>query len=179
MKAFYSVAILFFVAVFLSVLIGCFYGYFYPMKYVTEIKAIADECEVSPSLIASVANVESGYNPNCVSNKGAIGIMQLMPSTAKWMCGRIGIEYSEERLVEPEYNLRIGGYYLAYLLSYFNDEENALCAYNAGLGNVRAWLADKKYSSDGKVLDDIPFEETRNYIVKINKNLRHYKNKYK
>ena len=105
--------------------------------------------------------------------------MQLMPSTAEWLAGKVGEEYSDERLYEPEFNIKLGSYYLSYLIKYFGDRKLAICAYNAGQGNVSNWLEDKRYSTDGKTLDNIPFEETKNYLNKVYKNYRYYKNKYK
>ena len=89
-------------AVMLSYLIGACYSYFYPMKYSEEISAVSEKYGVNGAIVASVANVESGFNEKAVSNKGAIGIMQLIPSTAKWLAGKIEIEYDEEKLKEAE-----------------------------------------------------------------------------
>lgn len=179
MKAIYSVIILSFVAAIISFSICCFYGYFYPMKYVSEIKTNADVYHVDAGLIASVINVESGYQANAKSSKGAIGLMQLMPTTAEWLCDLMHISYEIESLETPEYNIKLGSYYLSYLQNQFGDIRNAICAYNAGPSSVRAWLKDKTYSSDGKTLSQIPFPETAQYVNKVYKNYHYYKNKYK
>ena len=179
MKAFYSCVILSMLAIVLTFLLGCFNGYFYPVRFKEEIYAAALEYDVSPALIASVANVESGYKVDSVSNSGAVGVMQLMPSTAEWLCQKIGLIYDEEKLVETEYNIRLGGYYLSYLLKQFSNQNTALCAYNAGPNKVREWLGDRNYSVDGENLTKIPFQETESYVIKVNKNLRQYSKKYK
>lgn len=179
MKYLYSVVILLLVAIFLTFSINAVYGYFYPMKYKSEIENIASKYEVEPALIASVINVESSFKGERVSNKGAVGLMQLMPSTAEWVCGRLKIEYDKERLFETEYNINIGSYYLYYLLNSFQDVKTALCAYNAGPTNVKNWLSERQYSDDGKSLKEIPFKETKNYVNKIDKNLNFYKRKYR
>ena len=170
--------ILFLTAIMLSFGVASFYGYFYPMKYVELIKRESVVAGVDPSVIATVINIESGYKSDRVSPKGAIGLMQVMPTTAQWVCSRRGEVYDENLLFEPEYNIKIGAYYLGYLISYFGEVENAVCAYNAGMGNVKNWLANKQYSQDGKTLRVIPFKETQNYILKFKKNLRYYKNRY-
>ena len=149
------------------------------MSYSGEIRAVAEKYNVAPAIIAAVANVESGFNESAVSNKGAVGIMQIMPSTAKWLAAKAGVEYSEEGLKSAEYNLNLGSFYLSFLIKMFGDEKVAICAYNAGQGNVSTWLADERYSADGRTLTEIPFEETKNYLVKVLNNYNYYKNKYK
>lgn len=173
---FFSIAIL---GIFFSYFIGAYNAYFYPMKYSKEIEFFSEKYDVGGAIIASVANVESNFDENAVSNKGAIGIMQLIPSTAEWIAGKIGKDYDEEKLKNAEYNLELGSFYLSYLINYFQDERVGICAYNAGQGNVSNWLKDEKYSKDGKTLYKIPFEETNNYLKKVLNNYNYYKNKYK
>ncbi len=179
MKTWYSIIILSVMAILLSYSIGAFYAYFYPMKFKEEIIFYGESYGVQPAVLASVANVESGFSEEAVSNKGAVGIMQLMPSTAEWVASKMGEEYNKELLLKGEYNIKIASYYISYLLTLFGDTKTALCAYNAGQGNVKNWLSQEEYSSDGVTLSKIPFEETRNYISKVEKNYRYYKNRYK
>ncbi len=161
----------------LTFFIGCFEGFFYPIKYAEIIKKNSEENNISAPLIASIINVESGYRTSCVSGKGAIGLMQIMPETAEWICGKISVEYDKEKLFDVDYNIQLGSYYLGYLYRYFGDENLAICAYNAGMGNVSKWLKDEALSKDGRLIK-IPFAETKAYLKKVAKNLRHYKNKY-
>ena len=149
------------------------------MKYSEEIKQISSECHIDSALLASVANVESGFKKDAISSKGAVGIMQIKPSTAKWVAQKYKKSYEEERLNDELYNIMLGGYYLSYLIDYFQDVNLGICAYNAGQGNVSGWLKNKEYSLDGKKLDKIPFKETREYLSKVNKNYYYYKNRYK
>ena len=179
MKTVYSIIILTVVAVILSYTVGACYAYFYPMTYKEQITQYSKQYDVDAALIASIANVESGFNNNAVSNKGAIGVMQLLPSTAEWLAEKLKMSYSKDQLFDEEYNIKLGTFYLSYLISYFGNEKSAVCAYNAGQGNVKNWLANKEYSSDGKMLSKIPFKETENYLKKINKNYSFYKTKYK
>ena len=179
MRIFFSILSLILCAVVLTFCIGAFNECFYPMTYKEEIYTLGNTYGVKSALIASVANVESNFKEEAVSNKGAVGVMQLMPSTAEWLANKLGIEYYEKKLFEGEYNLELGSYYLAYLINYFKDEKLGICAYNAGQGNVSLWLKNKDYSKDGKTLDKIPFEETKNYINKVYKNYNYYKNRYK
>ncbi len=179
MRTFLSIFSLSILAIIISYLLGCFYAYSYPMKYKSEIENYSSDYGVKSALIASVANVESNFNESALSNKGAIGIMQLLPSTAEWLAEKLNENYSEEMLYNGEYNLKLGSYYLAYLIKYFKDEELGICAYNAGQGKVKEWLADKQYSSDGKNLNLIPYKETADYLNKVSKNYKYYKNRYK
>ncbi len=179
MKVLFSLLSLSLCAVMLSFCISAFYAYNYPMKYQDEIRAYSQEFEIEGAIIASVANVESNFKEDAQSSKGAVGIMQLMPSTAEWIAGEIKEEYSQEKLEQPSFNLKLGSYYLSYLIKYFNDIKLGICAYNAGQGNVRQWLKNSEYSKDGKTLDKIPFKETKSYVEKFTKNYKYYKNKYK
>lgn len=170
----------------------------YPLNYKEEILAASEEFSVDPVLIASVINSESRFKIDAVSEKGAVGLMQIKPSTAEWVTKQLvkknveiqpvsadidvqKIMYDEEtktgELLDPTTNIRIGTFYLDYLLKKFDTVELALCAYNAGEGTVRTWLADEKYSKDGKILDVIPYKETANYIEKVNRNLKVYEKK--
>ena len=166
------------IIVMLSFGLHCFYSYFYPMAYSSEIKSYSEKYNIESALIASVANAESGFDEKSISSKGAIGITQLMPSTAEWLSKRLGEEYQQEKLLDGEYNLNLGAYYLSYLLEMFQDTKNALCAYNAGPNTVKEWLKNQQYSSDGKSLDEIPFAETKNYLNRVMKNYSYYSKRY-
>ena len=131
----------------------------YPLRYEEEITVSAKENELSPSLLMAVICVESGFNERAVSNKGAVGLMQLMPKTASWCAKRLGIDYELEMLKNAEYNIALGAHYLRYLLDKFGSEKIALAAYNAGEGNVMRWKEAG--------LTEIPFTETADYISKV------------
>ena len=121
------------------------------------------------SLVYALIKAESGFNEEAVSRAGAIGLMQLMPSTAEYICAKEGIGFDRERLSDGAYNLTVGCAYLSYLLRRFSVEETALAAYNAGEGTVRDWLKDDSLSTDGKTLSRIPYPETESYVKKIKK----------
>lgn len=179
MRVTFSLLSLLMCAIMLTYTVGSVFEYLYPMKYSQEIISYAEIYNVDSALVASVINTESNFDEKAKSKKGAIGLMQIMPSTAEWVAGKIGLEYNEENLYNGNYNIEIGTFYLSYLNSYFNDEKLALCAYNAGIGNVKSWLANEEYSTDGKSLSKIPYNETKKYLNKVYKNYHYYKNKYK
>ncbi|HIY99490.1 MAG TPA: lytic transglycosylase domain-containing protein [Firmicutes bacterium] len=135
----------------------------YPRPYAETVRASG----IPPSLAYAVMKAESNFDETAVSRAGAVGIMQIRPSTAEYICRRQGMEFHAEKLLEGNYNVTIGCMYLAYLLERFPDERAAICAYNAGEGTVRRWLADQTYSADGNILSEIPYPETRTYAKKV------------
>ena len=139
----------------------------YPLKYKDEIIAAAGEYNINPAVVAALINAESGFDKDAVSRHGAVGLMQIMPTTAAWVCGQMGNEYNKNLLTDPQTNIQIGTYYLNYLLQKFVALETALAAYNAGEGNVLLWLENPKYSPDNISLSTTPFRETNAYVQKI------------
>ena len=175
-----------FSAFFLFVLMLCFalvFAYLsikYPLKFEKEISLAANEFGIEKKLIASIINAESSFNENAVSKKGAVGLMQVLPSTASWVSltnFNFEKEVGESELFSPLTNIRVGTCYIKYLLEKFGNLNVALCAYNAGEGTVLKWLENKEISSNGKTLLTIPFLETRNYVEKVEKNLKIYAKK--
>ena len=126
---------------------------------------------VDEYLIYGMIYAESGGREQAQSSTGAVGLMQLMPQTAKWLAWREGIEYSEEMLLQGDYSIRLGCAYAAFLfLTYFNGStDSAIAAYNAGHGAVDKWLKDPEFSRDGKTLYRVPYAETENHIVRVNR----------
>ncbi len=160
--------------------ICCFFAirsYLYPIKYKDQINQYANECQISPYLVASIINVESGFSSQKKSSAGAIGLMQILPDTAQYICEIKHINFDNKNdLYNPEKNIKIGCFYFKYLLNKFENIGTAICAYNAGETTVINWLKNEEYSLDKKTLKNIPYNETKNYLIKINKNLKIYKN---
>ena len=129
---------------------------------------------LSPSLVFAVMKAESGFDEEARSKAGAVGLMQILPATAEFICRERGVEFSPEKLCEGEYNVRLGCLYLSYLLERFPEEKTALAAYNAGEGKVRGWLKDERYSPDGTRLNKIPYPETEEYVKKVMKFRKNY-----
>lgn len=116
------------------------------------VESVAARNQLPPQLIHSVIRVESNYNPHAVSSKGALGLMQLIPATAR----RFGVS----DVFDPADNIQGGARYLKYLVDLFhNDYRLALAAYNAGEGAVA------RYG------DVPPYAETQNYVVQVRKRI--------
>lgn len=149
---------------------------FYPLDYTDYINKYSKEYDIDPLLVSAIINVESKYNKDAISSKDARGLMQIGPITGKWAGEELNIaNYNPNMLFIPETNIRIGIWYLSVLRNEFGDNlDLILAAYNAGSGNVQDWLRNELYSEDGINLDNIPFKETADYVVKVRLNLKIY-----
>ncbi len=147
---------------------------FYPVKYRDAVDKYSAEFGLDPSLLYAVIRVESGFRAGARSAVGASGLMQIMPRTGSWAASQLGIRYSDDCLLDPETNIRIGAFYLRHLLDQFDgDLTTALAAYNGGLRNVREWI-----QMGGKwplVPGDIRFAETRKFIKKVSRDIKVYR----
>lgn len=142
--------------------------YLYPNDYSAEIEAEAREAGIDPYLVCAVIKAESNFDADAVSPAGAIGLMQIMPVTGEWLASRGGFEFSAEQLYEPQYNIRLGCQYLRFLLDYWQwDVYKAIASYNAGQNNVARWLEDGVWDGTSENLQDIPFDETQNYVNRV------------
>jgi len=141
----------------------------YPLKHFGIIRANAERYGLDPALVCAVIHTESKFRDDALSPKGASGLMQITEPTAGWIAGRLGLAgYDYARIFDPELNIELGCYYARWLLDRYNgDEDLALAAYNAGIGNVDKWLRNPDYSSGGKSLDYIPFKETRDFVRRV------------
>jgi len=150
----------------------------FPLQYEALIFRYSETHDLDPFLVMGVIQAESSFRPEVVSPMGATGLMQIMPGTAEWLAGRMGIDFEEGDLINPAYNIRMGTYYLRLLINMFEYVDTALAAYNAGMGNVRSWLEQERYSYDGATLHTIPFTETRNYVERVNRFMEIYRELY-
>ena len=141
----------------------------YPIAYTDEFTAVAERYGLDKSLVAALICTESRFRSDAVSGDGAVGLMQLLPDTGRWIAGKLGVSpYTDESLFDAETNLRLGTWYLDFLSDrYGGDPVLVACAYHAGHGNVDTWLT--RYSRDGRTLSigEIPMENTRSYARKV------------
>ncbi len=164
---------IFLTCVLLVILIIIFFESNYPIRFRDLIKKYSKEYNLSESLVASVINVESGYNENAISKVGAKGLMQILDTTGEEISNKLKIEGGFD-LFNAQTNIEYGCFYLRYLINYYNDEFLALCAYNAGLKNVNYWVKEINNLNE----TTIPFVETKNYIKKIKSSRYVYKTLY-
>jgi soluble lytic murein transglycosylase len=129
---------------------------------------------IERALALAVTRQESSFNAAAVSSSGALGLMQLLPGTARDVAGKIGVPFIQDRLTrDPAYNVQLGSQYLAEMLQKFGGSyELALAGYNAGPNRVARWLESIGDPRAGKIdmvdwIETIPFSETRNYVQRI------------
>ncbi len=150
----------------------------YPMKYTDIIADYSARFGIEAELVYAVINTESSFDPEAISDVGALGLMQMMPDTLDWICGKTGETLTFEDLKNPEVSVRCGTFMLKYLLDEFGSTETALAAYHAGRGRVNEWLSDSAVSPDGKTLDNIPYRDTAHYVSKVTRAVNIYRNLY-
>ncbi|MCK4260379.1 MAG: lytic transglycosylase domain-containing protein [Halanaerobiales bacterium] len=141
----------------------------YPLKYEELVFKYADFFDNDPYLVTAIMYRESKFNPNAVSPKGAIGLMQLMPETAKWIAENLKVEdFKIEDLYKPEVNIYFGNWYLTNLSQEFDGNLILiLAAYNGGRGNVQKWLKNGDWTGDFDDIDEIPFTETERFVSNV------------
>lgn len=140
----------------------------YPVLYSEHVEKYSEMYGVPQDVIYAIIKTESGFDPDAKSSKGAMGLMQLMPNTYEWACGKTGTSYDKDKITDPEINIRCGVYYLSYCYEQFYIWETVYAAYNAGHGQVHTWLEDEEISKNGHLID-IPFDETASYVEKVSK----------
>jgi len=156
--------------------------FFYPFPYCQEVLYHAERHQVDPYLVAAIIKVESGFEPEAISPRGARGLMQLMPSTAEWVSENTDIDKSDfhvDTLYDPNYNISLGTWYLSHLMERFdNNLAQVLAAYNGGQGQVKEWINKGVWDGNGDNLEDIPFRETRQYVRKVKRAYLRYEQIY-
>ncbi|WEK53210.1 MAG: lytic transglycosylase domain-containing protein [Candidatus Cohnella colombiensis] len=144
--------------------------FIYPISYVQEIKQGANEYKLDPLLVAAIIRVESNYKPDARSKKGALGIMQIMPETVKWIIKQE--DFGDISLVDvgekAHAGIALGSWYIKELLRQFDgDLTKVLAAYNAGPGKVRQWVGEGVWDGSEQQIRNIPYGETRHYVQRV------------
>jgi soluble lytic murein transglycosylase len=143
----------------------------YPLSYDHIVVGHAANYDLDPALVAAVIYRESKFDARARSSSGAIGLMQLLPDTAKGIAVHTGgSRFRVDDLNDPEINVRYGSFYLRRLLTKYGDMRLALAAYNAGQANVDEWRAQGK---------GIAFAETREYVDSVLKTRDIYAHAYR
>ena len=153
----------------------------FPKAYLEQVESLARKARLNPMLILSLIRQESGFTPGIVSPANAVGLMQLLPVTARQVARRIKQQVPDyEALKNPQVNLPLGIDYLRKLLSSFgNNVVYALAAYNAGPQKVREWITLRSEFSPLEFIESIPYNETRDYVKKVLRNYWIYLTLYK
>jgi soluble lytic murein transglycosylase len=153
----------------------------YPIRALPDWKQIGKPVE--KPLVFALARQESEFNPNAGSRVGAQGLMQIMPGTAKLIARQHGIKHRPERILDPEYNVKLGAAHLGDLIAdHGGSYVLTLVSYNAGPRRSREWIAEYGDFRTGKIdpidwVESIPFQETRQYVQKVLQNLHVYRSR--
>ena len=138
----------------------------YPMRFTETVLSFSAEYDLDPAVVSSVIRAESRFKPEAVSPRGAIGLMQVMPSTGEWIALQLGLPgYQTTDLYDPHRNIEFGTWYLATLLERFGDVPTALQGYNAGPSNADRWRAS----------GEAPYPETAAYVDRVLKAIPVYR----
>jgi soluble lytic murein transglycosylase len=139
----------------------------YPLPHREELEAKAREAGIDPAYVYGLVRQESRFVTDARSHAGASGLMQVMPSTARWVARKIGLRYTHDMITDRDINLKLGTAYLKLVLDDFGGSQAmAAAAYNAGPNRPRRWR-------EGPLLEtpiwaeNIPFPETRDYVKKV------------
>ena len=150
----------------------------YKIDYSEYVEKYSREYDVDKYLIYATIKAESNFNQYAKSSQGALGLMQLLYSTAEEIAPKAGINVTENSIYDAEININLGTKLLSLLLKKYENTGLALAAYNAGSGNVDNWINKGIINSDGTDLENIPFTETNNYVRKILRDYEIYLNLY-
>ncbi len=157
----------------------------YPIHFKEDIRISSENYNVDPLLVAAIIRVESNYVPDKVSVKNAQGLMQIMPNTADWLVELHDLNpLGNDELLRADVNIEIGALYLSVLSRQFEKQLNGAsdeqkvaflaAAYNAGPGNVSAWMKQNIWDGSLDGVSQIPYGETRHYVRRV----LYYYNKY-
>ena len=152
---------------------------YYPLGYAEHVRAASRGTSLDPYFVSAVIREESSYDPRARSGVGAIGLMQLMPDTARLVAQELGRPLSEmTALWEPPLNITLGTRYLAQLTTRFREPILAVAGYNAGPHRVQRWLAERPRLDLEEFVDQIPFDETRAFAKRVYTSWHHYRRLY-
>jgi soluble lytic murein transglycosylase len=150
----------------------------YPAVYLPSIRVHAS-ARLDPYLAAAIIREESQYDTRAVSRVGAIGLMQLMPETARSLARPLGTDVVRDELFDQETNIRYGTRYLDQLLDQFSDQAvHAIAAYNAGPVAVSSWIAKNGAADWEEFVEMIPYQETRQYVKRVLRSYWEYRRVY-
>jgi soluble lytic murein transglycosylase len=140
----------------------------YPLAYWQTVSEISEHYALDPFILLAVMREESRFDPQARSIAGALGLMQIMPHTAFSLDKQLKMDIADaSEIYNIRINITVGAYYLNSLLKEFASLPVALAAYNAGHDRVREWVKEGRYRSYDEFVEDIPYDETRNYVKRV------------
>jgi soluble lytic murein transglycosylase len=152
---------------------------FYPLGYWEQIERHSVERGLDPYLVAALIRQESTFNPRVRSHAGARGLMQILPSTGRFLARQERLRYDISDLYDPEINIRYGTRYLKDVLGSFGGRvDYALASYNAGPHRVKRWTGMDLTIPSEVFIEEIPFDETRDYVKLVLRNEMLYRRLY-
>jgi soluble lytic murein transglycosylase len=147
----------------------------YPFPYLQEIEKWSKERQLNPLLVTALIRQESRFESKAKSIADAMGLMQVLPSTAKWIAPQIKVDSKTIKLYDPNDNIMLGTWYLDHTHQQYNNNSLlAIASYNAGPGNVSKWLQTLPTQDPDEFVENIPFDETRNYVRQVLGNYWNY-----
>ena len=139
----------------------------YPVEYREIVERVSAEEGVAEHVLYAAIYIESDFDAEAVSKVGAVGLMQLLPDTAKWLTKREGVEYTDDMLTDPEFSIRYGARFLKILYDRYENWDAAHAAYHAGFGRVDSWLEEGiSYYEEGQLMG-IPINSTEIYVNRL------------
>ncbi|GAK59966.1 lytic transglycosylase, catalytic [Candidatus Vecturithrix granuli] len=152
----------------------------YPLAYWDLITRYAAQNTLDPFFVAGIIRQESAYNPRALSYANAMGLMQVIPSTAARVAKRLGLkQFTTAQLYEPETNIAIGTAYIAEMLEKFEGNLfRAIAAYNAGPNATNKWWPQNIGIDDEEVVENITYNATRNYVKRVLRDQHRYRSLY-
>ncbi|MEB3829172.1 lytic transglycosylase domain-containing protein [Phormidium sp. CCY1219] len=145
----------------------------YPFPYLDPILKWSRANELNPLLVTALIRQESRFMPKIRSVVGAVGLMQVMPETGEWVADSIGLK--EYDLDNPNDNIRLGSWFLSFThRQYKNNSMLAVASYNAGPGKVAEWVDEFGLTDPDEFVEQIPFPETKGYVINVFENYWNY-----
>lgn len=150
--------------------------YFYPHAYPQALQTAYEKSQLPHGVIEGIMREESQFRDRVVSTAGAIGLMQLMPGTAKMVANQLGLlDFNTQKIYEPQTNLILGSWFFKDLLNrYQGSYPLAIMAYNAGPGNVDRWKNNLGHLPMEEFIEEVPFNETRGYVKRVLRSMHAY-----
>jgi len=147
----------------------------YPLPYEGSLRRESGKNDLDPMIVAGLIRQESTFQADIVSHANAVGLMQLLPKTAKIMAKQKQLKYAKAKLFDPEFNIELGTYYFKGLVNLTGAPEYALAAYNAGEDRIALWKSERSYEEIPELVESIPFSETRDYVQIVLRNATLYR----